>query len=150
MTEWLNNKFNQMAFPGGQMVKNLSSMRETWVWSLGWEDPLEDGMTTHSSILVWRIPMDRGAWQATGCAVFPVSRHLESGGQSIGASASASVLQTNIQGWFPLALTGLTSLHSKGLSKVFSSTTVQRHQFFGTQPFLLCNSHICTWLLEKP
>ena len=47
-----------------QMVKNPPAMRETWVRSLGWEDPLEEGMTTHSSILAWRIPMDRGAWQA--------------------------------------------------------------------------------------
>ena len=48
-----------------QMVKNPTAMQETWVRSLGWEDPLEDGMATHSSILAWRIPMDRGAWQAT-------------------------------------------------------------------------------------
>ena len=50
---------------GAQMVKNLPAMWETWVLSLDWEDPLEEGMTTHSSILAWRIPMDRGAWQAT-------------------------------------------------------------------------------------
>ena len=48
-----------------QMVKNLPAMRETWVRFLGWEDPLEEGMATHSSILAWRIPMDRGAWQTT-------------------------------------------------------------------------------------
>ena len=48
-----------------QPVNNLPAMWETWVCSLGWEDPLEKGMATHSSILVWRIPMDRGAWQAT-------------------------------------------------------------------------------------
>ena len=48
-----------------QMVKNPPVMKETWVWSLGWEDPLEEGMATHSSILAWRIPMDRGVWQAT-------------------------------------------------------------------------------------
>ena len=47
-----------------QMVKNLPAMWETWVQSLGWEDPLEEGMATHSSILGWRIPMDRGAWRA--------------------------------------------------------------------------------------
>ena len=47
-----------------QTVKNLVAMQETWVWSLGWEDPLKEGMVTHSSILAWRIPMDRGAWQA--------------------------------------------------------------------------------------
>ena len=48
-----------------QMVRNLPAMQKTWVRSLGWEDPLEEGMATHSSILAWRIPMDRGAWQAT-------------------------------------------------------------------------------------
>ena len=47
------------------MVKNLPPMWETWVRSLGWEDPLEEGMATHSNILAWRIPMDRGAWRAT-------------------------------------------------------------------------------------
>ena len=49
------------------MVKTLPALQETWVRSLGWEDPLEEGMATHSSILAWRIPMDRGAWQATVC-----------------------------------------------------------------------------------
>ena len=71
-------------------------------------------------------------------------------GQSIGASASASVLPVNIQDWFPLGLTGFISLLSKGLWRVFSSTTVRKHQFFSTQPSLWSNSHICTWLLEKP
>ena len=54
-----------MGFPGGSAVKHLPTMRETWVWFLGWEDPLEEGMASHSSILAWRIPIDRGAWQAT-------------------------------------------------------------------------------------
>ena len=70
--------------------------------------------------------------------------------QCIGASASASVLPMNIQGWFPLGLTGWISLQSKGLSRVFSNTTVQKHQFFSVQPSLWSSSHICTWLLEKP
>ena len=65
---------------------------------------------------------------------FPMSHLFASGGQSIGALASASVLLMNIQGWFPLGLTGLTSVQSKGLSRVFSSTTVQNHEFFHTQP----------------
>ena len=78
---------------------------------------------------------------------FPMSWLLASRGQSIAISASA--LPMNIQGWFPLGLTSLISLLSKGLSRVFSSTTVQRHQFFSTQPSLLSNSHIHTWLLEK-
>ena len=64
------------------------------------------------------------------------------GGQSIGASASASVLLVNIQGLYPVGLTGWISLQSKGLSRVFSITVVQKHQFFGIQPSLWSNSHI--------
>ena len=81
--------------------------------------------------------------------VFSKSWLFASGGQSIGASASASVLPKSIQCWFPLGLTGLISLLSKGLSRVFSST-IQRHPFFGTQPSLWSSSHIHTWILEKP
>ena len=80
---------------------------------------------------------------------FPMSQLFTSGDQSIGASASASVLPMNIQGWFPLGWTGLI-LQSTGLSRVFSSITIQRCQFFGAQPFLGSNFHIHTWLLEKP
>ena len=77
----------------------------------------------------------------------PVSQLFPSGGQSIGASASASVLLLNIQGWFPLGLTALISLQSKGLSRVFSSPTIQKHQFGSVQPSLWSSSHILTWLL---
>ena len=75
---------------------------------------------------------------------FPMSRLFPSGGQSIGASASETALPMNNQGWFPLGLTGLISLQSKGLSRVFSSTTVQKHQFFSSQTSLWSNSHIYT------
>ena len=78
---------------------------------------------------------------------FPMSQFFVSGGQSIGASAS--VLPMNIQGWFPLGLTGLISLPSKGFSRVFSNTAVQKHQFFGAQLSLWSNSHICMWLLKN-
>ena len=81
---------------------------------------------------------------------FPVSHLFTSGGQSIGASASASVFPVDIQNWFLLGLTSWISLLSKGLSRLFSNTTVQKHQFFSAQHSLLPNSHICTWLLEKP
>ena len=80
---------------------------------------------------------------------FLMSWLFASGGQSIGASTSASVLPMSIQDWFPLGLTCLISLQPKGLSRVFSNTTVQKHQFFGTQLSLWFNSHIRTWLLEK-
>ena len=81
---------------------------------------------------------------------FPMSRLFTSGGQTIGASASASVLPVNIQGEFHLGLTGLISLWSKGFSTVFSSITIWKHQFFSTQNSLWSNFHILTWLLEKP
>ena len=81
---------------------------------------------------------------------FLMSQFFPSGGQSIGASASASVLLMNIQDWFTLGWTGWISLQSKGLSRVFSNTTVQKHQFFGSQLSLWSNSHIHTWPLEKP
>ena len=80
--------------------------------------------------------------------IFPMSQLFASGGQSIGASAS--MLPMNIQGWFPLGLTGLISLLSKGLSRVFCGTAPQKHQFLGSHSSLWSDSHICTWLLEKP
>ena len=79
---------------------------------------------------------------------FSLSQFFTSDGQSTGASASASVFPVNIQGRFPLGLPGLISVPSKGLSRIFSSTTVQKHQFFGAQPPLWFNSHIRTWPLE--
>ena len=82
----------------------------------------------------------------TASGSFPMSQFFTSGGQSIGASASASVLVMNFQDWFPLGLTCLISLDSQ----VLSNTTVQMHQFFGTQLSLWSNSHIHTWLREKP
>ena len=79
---------------------------------------------------------------------FPMSQLFTSGGQSIGVSTS--VLPMNTQDWSPLGWTGWISLQSKGFSRVFSNTTIQKHQFFGTQLSSQSNSHIYTWLLEKP
>ena len=81
---------------------------------------------------------------------FPMSWLIASGDQSIGVSASASALPMNIQGLFPLRLTDLVSLQSKGLSRVFSSTTVQKQQFFSTLSSLQSSSHNRLWLLERP
>ena len=78
---------------------------------------------------------------------FPMSQLFAWGGQSTGVSASASVLPVNTQDWFPLGWTGWISLQFKELSRVFSNTTIQKHQSFGAQP---SNSHIHTWPLEKP
>ena len=227
-----------------QMVKNPLAMQETWVQSLGWEDPLEKGMATHSSILAWRTPwteepgklqsmpgysprghkeldtteqlslmptaISNWGWVrsasyayfslghfissvATACQIslsitnsrslpnscplsrwchltisssvvpfssclqsfpasgsFQMSQLFASGGWNIGVSTSTSILPMNTQDWFPLGWTGWISLQSKALSRVFSNTTVQKHQFIGTQLSLYSNSHIHTWTLEKP
>ena len=81
---------------------------------------------------------------------FPMSQLFTWGGQSTGVSASASVSPMNTQDWSPLRWTGWISLQPKGLSRVFSNTTVQKHQFFGTQLSSQSNSHIHTWPMEKP
>ena len=102
----------------------------------------------HRTILSSVIPFSHlQSFPALGS--FPMSQFFESGGQSIGVSASASVLPMNIQDWYPLGWTGWIFLQSKGLSRVFSNTIVQKHQFFSTQLSLWSNSHIHTWLLEK-
>ena len=92
------------------------------------------------SPLAFNLPQHQGLFQW---------ELFTSGGQGIGLSASASVLLMNIQDWFPLGWTGWISLQSKGLSRVFSNTTVQMHQFFGAQPSSQSNSHIHTWPLGK-
>ena len=81
---------------------------------------------------------------------FPMSQLFAWGGQSTGVSASASVLPMNTQDWSPLGWTGWIFLQSKGLSRIFSKTTVQKHQFFSAQLSSQSNSHIHTWPLEKP
>ena len=81
---------------------------------------------------------------------FPMSQLFTWSGQSIGVSASTSVLPMNTQDWSPFKWPDWISLQSKGLSRVFSNTTVQKHQFFGTQLSSQSNSHIPSWLLEKP
>ena len=81
---------------------------------------------------------------------FQMSQFFTLGSQSIGVPASASILPMNIQDWFPSGWTGWISLQSKGLSRVFSNITVQKHQFFSAQLSLWSNSHILTWPLEKP
>ena len=80
---------------------------------------------------------------------FPMSQFFPSRGQNTGVSASTWVLPMNIQDWFPLGLTDWISLQSKGLWRVFSNTTIQKHQFFSAQLSSPSNSHIHTWLLEK-
>ena len=103
----------------------------------------------HPTISFSVVPFSSCLQSLPASGSFPMSQFFVSGGQSIGVSASASVLTMIIQEGFPLRLTGWISLQSKGLSRVFSNTTVQKHQFFSTLFSLWSNSHIYTWLLEK-
>ena len=96
------------------------------------------------------IPFSSCAQSFPASGSFQMSQLFASGGQSIGVSTSTSVLPMNIHDWFPLGWTGWISLQSKGLSRTFSNTTVQKHQFCSTQLSLYSNSHIHTGLLEKP
>ena len=104
----------------------------------------------HSTISSSATPFSSCPQSFPASGSFPVNRLFPSVGQNIGASALASVLPMNIQGWFPLGLIGLISLLSKGLSSIFSSTTIQKHQFLSTHPSWWSNSHTHTWQLEKP
>ena len=104
----------------------------------------------HPTILSFVIPFSSCLQSFPASGSLLMSQFFAWGGQSIGVSASASVLPINIQGWFPLGWTGWISLQSKGLSRVFSNPPVRRHQFFSAQPSLWSNSHIHTWLLERP
>ena len=104
----------------------------------------------HPNISSYIIPCPSCLQSFPALGSFPMSQFFASGGQSIGASASASVFPMNIQCWFSLGLTVLISLLSKGFLIVFSNTTVGKHQCFSAQPSLWSNSNIHTWLLEKP
>jgi len=96
------------------------------------------------------IPFSSCPQSLSASGSVPMSQIFTWGGQSIGVSASPSVLPKNTQEWFPIEWTGWISLHSEGLSGVFFNTTVQNHQFFSAQPSSQSNSHIHTWPLEKP
>ena len=128
--------FSMPGFPVHHQLPELAQTNVHWV-----SDTIQSSHPLSSpSPLALSLSQHQG--------LFPVSQLFTSGGQSIEATASTSVLPVNIQDWFPLGWTGLISLQSKGLSRVFSNTTVQKHQFFGAQPSLWSNSHIRTWLLK--
>ena len=104
----------------------------------------------HPTISSSDVPFSSCLQSFPASGSFPVSPFFTSGSQSIGASASASVLPMNIQDWFPLRWTGWISLQSKGLSRIFSNTHSSKAPILWCSAFLWSNSHIHTWLLEKP
>ena len=125
-----------------------ASLSITSSWSLFKFMSIESVMPSYHLIICRPLLSCLQSFPASGS--FPMSQFFASGSQNIGVSASASILPMNIQDWFPLGWTGWISLQSKGLSRVFSNTTVQKHQFFSAQLPSQSNSHIHTWLLEKP
>ena len=104
----------------------------------------------HPAILSSVTPFSSCPQSSPASESFPMSQLFAWGGQSIGVSTLASVLPVNTQDWSPLEWTGWISLQSQGLPRVFSNTTIQKHQFFGAQLSSQSNSHIHTWPLEKP
>ena len=146
-----------------QSVQWLSRIR---VFVTPWTAARQASLSiTNSRSLLKLKPLSRWCHPTISSLVVPFSSHLRSfpesgsfqisqlfpsGGQRIGVSASTSVLPMNTQDWSPLEWTGCISLQSKGLSRVFSNTTVQKHQFFSAQLSLQSNSNIHTWLLKKP
>ena len=112
-------------------------------------NPCRSSWWRHPTISSSVVPFSSCPQSLPALGSFQMSQLFAWGGQSIGVSASTSVLPMNTQGWFPLGWTGWISLQSKGLSRVFFNTTVQKHQFFGAQPSFWSMSHIHTWPLEK-
>ena len=113
-------------------------------------NPCPSSWWCHPAISSSIVPFTSCSQSIPASGSFPMSQLFAWSGQSIGISASASVLPMSTQDWSPLGWTGWISLQSKGLATVFSNTTVQMHQFFSTQLSSQSNSHILTWPLEKP
>ena len=133
-TPWIAAHQASLSITNSQSSLKLTSME--------WVMPSSHLILCHPLLLLPPIPRASES--------FPMSQLFASGGQRTGVLALASFLPKNIQGWSPSECTGWTSLQSKGLSRVFSNTTVQKHQFFGAQPSSQSNSHIHTWPQEKP
>ena len=143
----------------------VQSLRHVWLFVIPWTTApslpcpsLSPRVSSHSCLLSWwcYLTISSSAVFFSFClqsflasGSFPMSWLFASGGQPIGASAPASVLPINTQGWFLLGLIGLISLLSKEPSIVFSSITIQKNQFFGAQSSLWSNSHFHSWLVGK-
>ena len=147
------------------MLSSVQSLSRVWLFVTPWRQhsrlpcpsPTSEACSNscpsswrcHSTISSSVIPFSSCLQSFPASGSFPRSQFFASSGQNIGVSASASVFPMNIQDWSPLGLTGWISLQSKGLSRVFSNTTVQKHPFFSAQLSLWSSSHIYTWLLGK-
>ena len=154
---WLNLRGVSVQF------SSVQSLSHVWFFATPWTEALQASLSITKSWSLLKLMSITSVMPSNhlilccplllpsifpSIRAFPMSQFFTSGGQSIRVSASASGLPMNIQNWFPLELTGLISLQSKGLLRVFSNTTVQKYQF-DARPFLWFNSHICTWLQEN-
>ena len=122
-TPWITARQASLSITNSQSLPKFMSIESVMPLMDGWDPIISSSVISFSSCLQ--------SFPASGS--YPVSQLITSGGQSIGVSASTSVLPMNVQDWFPLGWTGWISLKSKGLSRVFSNSTVQKHQFFGIQ-----------------
>ena len=148
------------------LFSSVQSLSRVWLLATAWlqharlpcplptsrvyQNPCPLSWWCHPTISSSVIPFSSCLQSFPTSGSFQMSQLFTSGGQGIGVSASTSVHPMNTQDWSPLRWTGWNSLQSKGLSRVFSNTTLQKHQFFGTQLSSQSNSHIHTGLLEKP
>ena len=155
--------FNQIQIPQFSSVQSLSHIRHfatPWIAARQASPSITSSRSSlrltsiklvmPSSHLILCRPFSSCSQSLPASESFPMSQLFSWGSESIGVSALASVLPMKTQGWSPLEWTGWISLQSKGLSRVFSNTTVQKHQFFSAQLSSHSNSHIHTWPLEKP
>ena len=152
--------FTQVFFSSVQSLSRVQLFATPWIAahqaSLSitipgvYSDPCLSSQWCHPAISFSVIPFSSCPQSLPASESFPMSQLFTWGGQNTGVSALASFLPKKSQGWSPSEWTVWISLQSKGLSRVFSNTTVQKHQFFGAQPSSWSNSHIHTWLLEKP
>ena len=163
-----SEKHGKMGYRKYVQLSSDQSLSQVWLFAIPWTAAHQASLLItnlracpnscplsqwcHPNISSSVIPFSSCLQSFPESGSFQMNQFFISGDQSIGASASASasVLAMNIQDWFPLGLTGLISLQSKGLSRVFSNNTVQKHQFISIQLSLLSNFHNHTWLLEKP
>ena len=160
-------KFSHVCFPRGYCLYNVVQLlSHIWLFATPWTPAQKASMSftispsllklmstelvMPSNHLILCTPFSFCPQSFPASGSFLMSQLYASGGQSIGVSASASVLPMNNQGWFPLELACLISVLYKQLSRIFSSLTIRKHQFSGAQSSLWSSSHICTWLLGEP
>ena len=159
-------KYSYLHFTCKEIFSSVQSRSGVWLFAIPWTAACQASLSITNSQNLLKLKSVDSVMQFNhlilcrplllppsifpSIRVFPNESVLCIGGQSIGASASASVLPKNTQDWSPLGWTGWISLQSKGLSRVFSNTTVRKHQFFGAQPSLWSNSLVHTWPPEKP